>query len=408
MKPKILVLATLDEHGAGHAWSIAKKYEEHGAEVQEMYLLRSNASTKNYFIDTINKQNVRYLWYKFLRLIMQLPFAPFSKMRWWYMGIDFVKAEDIIKRLTFTPDYIHIGTHQFFLSPKAIYELYKRTNAKIVFSMVDDKLLGGGCPYPVWGCREYENGCAHCPVYPYMHFVRKNIIKQKRKYLKKMPFHLLGTSYDLKKAQKVDFLKHATMHSRVGCPDIPFKMNKEEAREFFDIPENEYVIMVGSTNNNNPNKGFKQLLESLLIFDKTISDRSVTLLMLGKEIPSKFNFKNIKIKAPGFLDLRGLFTAYYACDVYVSPSVEDSGPYMVNYAIACGRPVIAFPVGIALDIVINKKTGWLTSCIDINEYAEGLKYFYNSTKEELRDIERDCIILMANYRNSNFERAVCE
>ena len=215
--------------------------------------------------------------------------------------------------------------------------------------------------------------------------------RQKEKFLKPIPFHIAGSPYDLKKTEHISFLKGKKTHSIITVPDIPFVQSKAEARRTFGINVEDFVILAGAVNPQIKSKGFKELIESLHIFSQKIAaSKKVTFIILGKYV---FNYNlpdNFKIISPGFLDLNGLFSAYYACDVYVSPSIEDSGPMMVNYAIACGRPVVAFPVGIAVELVIHKETGWVAELKNCQSFAEGICWLYNCRDKELKQIEDNC------------------
>ena len=409
MKKNLLILSTRDERGEGHGWSYIKYFENLGFNTDFICLLRGYEDTSKYIIDTLNPYNLRYLYYKFMYTMGKLLFAPFKDMRWFYKGIDYATHKDIIKRIDKNPDYIIITSYQHYLSPKSIYQLWMETKATMIFSMVDEKILSGGCAYPYRNCKGYETGCKKCPLYPYGKFIPQKIYNKKVRYFTKMPFHLIGTGYDLHKATMVPFLKDKIKHKSVGVPDIPFTMTKVEARKRFNISENDFIIMAGAVNVLNPDKGFKELVDALNIFSKNIkSERPVTLLLLGKIIP-EFNIAgNIKICSPGFLDLEGLFTAYYACDIYVSPSVEDSGPFMVNYAIACGRPVIAFPVGIALDLVIKKQTGWIAELRNTQDFANGVKYFYDLIDEQMCITEELCKQHIASFRDKKWYNFMLE
>lgn len=399
MAKKILCLSTLDERAKGHAYAMAQEFKENGYQVQFISLLRTKSDTQFFIIDTLNKYNLKYLAYKLITLLCQVLFLPYPNMRGWYKGIDFATAKDIIKLLQFTPDYIYIGSYQWFLSPKEINRLAKMTHAKIIISMVDEKLLGGGCAYPVLGCKNYETGCINCPEYKYASFIPRYIWNQKKKYFSDLPLIIRGVNYDLQKLLKIKhFANKKTMQS-VGVPVIPFNMSKDQAREILNIPKDEFIIMSGAVSPKDPKKGFSELIQALNIFASKIQDKKVTFLGLGNNVNTSLLNSKINVITPGYLDLKGLFTAFYACDVYISPSLEDSGPYMVNYSIACGRPVIAFPVGIALDLVVKKKTGYLAEYRDPLSMADGIYSFYSLDDNKLDEYGTKCLEHIMSFKS---------
>ena len=49
----------------------------------------------------------------------------------------------------------------------------------------------------------------------------------------------------------------------------------------------------------------------------------------------------------GFVGGAVLAKAYAAANAFACPSIEDSGPMMINEAMMCGTPVVAFRMGVA-------------------------------------------------------------
>jgi len=87
---------------------------------------------------------------------------------------------------------------------------------------------------------------------------------------------------------------------------------------------------------------------------------------LARELP-------FQTKSLGFLrDEIALALAYQAADIFVCPSVEDGGPLMIPQAMMCGRPVVSFRSGYALDLVKTMQTGYLCENTDSTELAHGI------------------------------------
>lgn len=398
----ILILATLDEKGEGHARSFIKLFESLRYNVSFVPMIRRDSSVKTFIMDALSVSDFRYFYFRLSSYFRKLLFFPFKEARSSYQGESYVTSDLILSKIDFTPDYICIGSHIRFLTPRIISELYFKTGAAIILLMVDEQILGGGCYYPL-DCNQYVTGCTNCPRFPYGKCIPKNIYKSKVKYLSSIPFHIVGSPFDLDRASKVSFLKEKIMHPFVGVPTIPFKISKSDARKKFNIDNHDFVILAGAVSLKDRRKGFKELEESLLEFAKQVSaNRSVTLLLLGKNTESFHIEENIKICAPGYLKLEEMFTAFYACDIFVSSSLEDSGPYMVNYSIACGRPVVAFPVGIAMTLVRHKQTGYIASYKDTSDFAIGINYFYNMEASMLLRAEELCEKHLSSFRDKKW------
>ena len=400
---KVLVLSYHDHPADGHAMSRYRAIKEKGYDAYFLSLISlPGIKITNSFLDKDNKYTIWYLGYIIKLIISRLlrkkrlgadEYSFFN-----YSNFYAKNAAQILKKSISNPDVIIFGWCDFFISPRTTADLYHLTKAKIVIPMVDAHILGGGCHYPC-NCNQFKTGCKSCPALQ-TKSVAKRLYDEKLKYLSDIPFVLAGTSYDLKRAKEVPFLKNKEMLPIVGAPEIPFVKNKIDARKIFGIAEDEFVILCGAVTLSDKRKGFQYFIDSIDIFSKSILDeRKVTLLL-----PSDNNFEigikhpNISIITPGFLQLEQLFNAYYASDIFISPSIDDSGPYMVNYSIACGTPVISFPIGVALDLVQHKKTGYLANYLDSQDLAKGIYEFYKMSRSELDIIRNNCLSLMEKFK----------
>lgn len=85
---------------------------------------------------------------------------------------------------------------------------------------------------------------------------------------------------------------------------------------------------------------------------------------------------------------------YGACDAFVLPTAElECFGLIAIEALACGRPVLATPVGAIRELLANFEPAWLASAADENAIAEVLKRFLTNRvpshePEELRALAR--------------------
>ena len=114
----------------------------------------------------------------------------------------------------------------------------------------------------------------------------------------------------------------------------------------------------------------RHLQTKLLRNDKHLED--YLLLIIGKNSVNTFAKISIPVKQVGMLNESGLIRAYQAADVFISPSIEDSGPLMVNQAMMCGTPVVAFKTGVALDLIDGYETGYAADLKDSKELSDGI------------------------------------
>jgi len=101
------------------------------------------------------------------------------------------------------------------------------------------------------------------------------------------------------------------------------------------------------------------LMEAL----RRVSHRPLTVITMGRGRLS-INSDNIFLRSLGFIDQeRTKMLVYNAADVLVHPAPVDNLPFVVLEAVACGTPVIGFPIGGLLDLVRPGKTGWLADAV---------------------------------------------
>lgn len=377
---KVLLLSTHDSRLGGHAWSMVEKYDKIKYDVK-LVTLYSSINDKTYAIIH------NYKIYKILNVIinrlsilfnfLQLN-KNFSQNKYCYLRTSTfpVTAEMILKKYNNgLPDIIVIHWFDGFLSPKVIRRLYEITKAKIVFDFTDEFALGGGCHYPC-ECEGYKDSCKNCPALKKNKKIAESKLKEKITNLSSIPKFIIAPTAGINKAKESRlFRSNTTFLTESEGVKLNKYYDRNETRKFFGIQANDFVIMFGAMNINEERKGLKLLMDSLEILSHKI-DKEIVALVPGK-INTEFQvIKNIKFKYVGFLSFEELCKAYTAADVYISPSIADSGPMMVKYSIACGTPVVAFPIGFAIDFVKHKETGYLAEYLNIKDLANGIFYFY--------------------------------
>lgn len=377
---KVLLLSTHDSRLGGHAWSMIEKYDKKKYDVK-LVTLYSSINDKSYAIIH------NYKLYKILNIIInrlsilydffQLN-KNFSQNKYCYLRTSTfpITAEMILKKYNNgLPDIIVIHWFDGFVSPKTIRRLYEITKAKIVFDFTDEFALGGGCHYPC-ECEGYKESCKDCPALNKNKKIAEYKLKEKITNLSSIPKYVIAPTAGINKAKESRLFRSNTIFlTESEGVKLNKQYDRDKIRREFGIQTDDFVIMFGAMNINEERKGLKLLIASLEILAQNI-DKVIIALVPGK-ISNEFKpIKNIKFKYIGFLSLDELCKVYTAADVYISPSIADSGPMMVKYSIACGTPVVAFPIGFAIDFVKHKETGYLAENLNVNDLANGILYFY--------------------------------
>lgn len=282
------------------------------------------------------------------------------------------------KNKNFTPDIITIHWTSRFLTSNIIKELHQKTNALIAFVGVDEAHLGAGCHYPT-ECDGYKKECTDCPAFVKGKRLPHDFLLKKIKNLKGIPFVVLGTPYFCRKALESSALKYAqASFSSVKIPKVKI-YDKAAARKRFNIPQNSFVIMFSASRLDDVRKGLIYALDAIGEVSKEIPN--LTVLMPGKMIKGAFP-DNIKIITPGYLNKEELFMAFCASDCFLSTTIADTGPMMVNFSVVLDTPVVSFDVGVAQDLVIHKQNGYIAKFKDSDDVAKGIRYLYHLTDSE--------------------------
>lgn len=404
-KKHILFLSTIDYGGAGiGAQLVVEDLKLHGYDVD--FLVYAKRQKNKDTLSFVNIQNpfifllFRISWLIYRKIVNNILCKGVAKGNVFSVNHSCISARSILRKLKEQPDLIIVGWTDLFVSTQTIKKLYDLTNAKIVYLMVDNYPITGGCHYP-FTCEGYKEVCLNCPVIGRKKIANK-ILLQKKKDLEKVELFVLGTTNDCNRARFSTLLRDAHFFPFVQANKLPKSGIKQIVREKLTLGKSDFVIFFGAQDVDNPRKGFHYLVEALYLFVERIREREVILLIAGNYTGNlEFGSKKVRITQIGHVSLSELYDAFIASDVFVCPSVEDSGPMMINYSIGLGVPVIAFKMGVALDLVISDKTGYLIDLYDIYGMAEAIFRIYKLSDEEREIFRRNCLLLYEKKQTEN-------
>lgn len=280
-------------------------------------------------------------------------------------------ARKILSQAGFRPDLILLHWVAGFITPDVINDLKRLTGAKIAWLMMDNAPITGGCHYP-GKCTRYRTDCRNCPLFNNPEWTRSAQRLSEKLALLPPDLELWGTATDIERVAQSAIGRDLPRQTMLFPIDESLISNAERSvlRQELKLPRNRIIIMAGCSDISDERKGGDLLLCSLLLLRERrpdLSDRT-TLLLVGNNSPAPFHHIGCDILYPGRLSMSDLMKCYAAADIYISPSTEDSGPLMVNQAIASGTPVLAFDIGVARELVADGKSGALA----VNEDLEGL------------------------------------
>jgi glycosyltransferase involved in cell wall biosynthesis len=317
---------------------------------------------------------------------------------------QFYSTKHILRAAGFKPDMIIILFAKGFLNAKNIFELRKYSGAEIFWLMFDMAPFTGGCHY-AWECKGYQMDCGNCPG---LYSTNPNDISNKnlsfkKKYFSKIIIHLLaGSEWQYNQAKASALFKNGPVYKLLLPINVSvFKpVDKEKHRMNLNLTPDRKIIFFGAVTLSEERKGMRYLIESLVKLNQMISEtrpelkEKVLLLIAGKGFAGLEETLPFESKYMGYLDNTfGIASAYQAADVFICPSIEDSGPMMINQSIMCGTPVVSFEMGVSLDLVVTGVTGHRARLRDSEDMAKGLfniislnKTDYNKMADNCRDL----------------------
>lgn len=161
-----------------------------------------------------------------------------------------------------------------------------------------------------------------------------------------------------------------------GCNTTIFRpAERAPVRARLGIPTDaRLIVFAGRTV---PLKGVRELVTAWLELSR--SDSNLHLAMLGDgplraELEARCAAANVADRAhfPGALPAEQVAAWMQASDVFCLPSHTEGHPNVLVEALACGRPVVATPVGGIVEIV-DEHNGLLTPVDDATKLAESLR-----------------------------------
>jgi glycosyltransferase involved in cell wall biosynthesis len=198
-----------------------------------------------------------------------------------------------------------------------------------------------------------------------------------------------------KKAQA--FVEHDIHLIPNGIDIERFKpMERNEALAEMLKVESQGSKVIGFAGELREKKGLRPLLSGYAQIKKR---HPATLLIVGEvragmdeQALAEFRGANPdgRIVITGQVPHKDLPAYYSLMDLFVHPSLRDGMPNALLEAMACGKAVLATPVGGALDVIEDGKNGMLVNVNDANDLAEKIL--------ELFDRPEKCIALGRNAR----------
>lgn len=286
----------------------------------------------------------------------------------------------------------------YFVNFETIHKLRQAyPNIPFLFVCLDEAFLTGGCHYS-YGCLGYQDACKNCPATSLTRL--KNKIEQgfhQRQALISTinPIVIYPTTNIQQMGKKSAILENtrslviplgAISNKELSLVIDPLtqerlgKKNKKEKVTLLVRSSGEY------------RKGCDLFVSAIQAMSEKVSDLRTRLevISIGDETLMHAQIgKYVNHVDMGYVKREELLSIYQNIDVLVVTSREDAGPLMINECVALGIFVISTPIGVAHDLIIEKKNGLITRDISSEAIGDSLTTFlhdYKTTGVEMADV----------------------
>ena len=285
-------------------------------------------------------------------------------------------------------DLVLIHWSGAFVRPETIREIAGALGARVALWQVDMAHATGGC-HSNLGCEKYRTGCGACPLIASSDPQDVSSIQAARRarLWKELDVVVLAPSGWSARQAKDSFilrdLELRTFPIPLDLVALRPAADASAARRELGLPAEGRIALVRALDPALTYKGFGLFLEALRQLDAQGVALHVAVIGDRGFVPAGFRHVGVTELGPQRGDA-ALARAYQAADFFVSPSTNETGPMMAGEAMACGRPLIAYPIGIAPDVISSGVNGLLVEPVgDVAGLAAAIRHYVEMPAHEL-------------------------
>ena len=277
-----------------------------------------------------------------------------------------------------------------FVRPETIQEIATALGARVALWQVDMAHATGGC-HSNLGCEKYQTGCGACPLIASadpQDISSIQAVRRARLWKELDAIVLAPSGWSARQAKDSFILRDLELRTFPIPLDLAVlrpAADASAARRELGLPAEGRIALVRALDPALTYKGFGLFLEALRRLDAQGVALHVAVIGDRGFVPAGFRHVGITELGPQRGDA-ALARSYQAADFFVSPSTNETGPMMAGEAMACGRPLIAYPIGIAPDLIEQGRNGTLVEPVgDVASLAAALREYAEMPAAELAD-----------------------
>lgn len=147
-------------------------------------------------------------------------------------------------------------------------------------------------------------------------------------------------------------------------------MDRASARTSFGLSAASPVVLMIAADLTQVHKGIDLGIRALKNVDPA---QNVQVLLLGQAAePIRRALRPLRSVSAFAREDETLARAYRAADLTVIPSLWENFPYVALESLACGTPLVAFPINGMTEIIGNNERGRVCTSIDAQELSRNI------------------------------------
>ena len=255
------------------------------------------------------------------------------------------------------PDVVHLhNMHGHNCHLQLLLDYLRKKKIRVFWTFHDCWTFTGYCThFLVSGCHKWKNGCGNCSHHsPYSWFFDRShaLCERKRSLFSGLDLTIITPSQWLANLVKQSFLKDCPVKVINNGIDLSvFTPCPGHFRQKYGL-EHKHIIL-GVADHWSAKKG----LDAFIALSGELDDRFVCVLVGTDEKIDRYLPDNI-LSIHRTQNQQELAEIYSDADVFFNPTLEDTYPTVNMESIACGTPVITYPIGGSPEIV-TEGTGFV-------------------------------------------------
>lgn len=214
-------------------------------------------------------------------------------------------------------------------------------------------------------------------TYPSMFFENKEyLINKKREIYNNSNFVITVPSKWIKGLVDQSILKDRRIELIHNGIEIKYfvKKDKDLCRTELGLPlDRKIILFVADGGVDNMWKGWR--------FINYKSKEYLFVIVGGKKVKITEN-----VLSMGYVNNKNELAKYYnAADLLIMPSIVESFGNVAVEAMACGTPVVAFPVGVIEQIIKHKQNGYIAKYKDSVDFEKGIEWILKNETTVVSD-----------------------